>query len=135
MKNFNELENLGTGGRRAENISGDREKKERLLAHDLEEKLNTINNFQATGDIRQDVDRVLALTGVLPGEAISAAEMSVDQALSVLRKVWQELHQTPADSSPEPGPLTLINEEIQKRAIVMVDRTLNYYLNQFSEEL
>ena len=112
----------------------DRDKK---TAENLKLKLEKINSFNPSGDIANDFNKVLELTGK-DGlyEKVSAGENPhvILAGLNGIKTAWEKTLRDPKNVDIANEAKKLFYIDVPRAEIEAVNKLINFYLNKFSSE-
>lgn len=111
--------------------------RDKEIAEKLQEKLKELEGFEPSGNVNEDFNRILKLTG--RDELYKEVDGNVDPKIVLaglvgIKTAWEKILREPdkVDSSNSAKKLFYI--DVPKQEIDIVNRTVNHYLNEMSVE-
>ena len=113
------------------------EDKDKKIAENLQSKLEKINSFKPSGDIANDFNEILELTGRDSlYKKVSADENPhvILAGLTGIKTAWQEILRNPSDVDVANEAKKLFYIDVPQAEIETVNKLISFYLDKFSAE-
>ena len=112
-----------------------KEEKDKKIAENLQSKLEKINSFEPSGDIANDFNSILELTGRDNlYKKVSADENPhiILAGLTGIKTAWQETLRDPNNIDVANEAKKLFYIDVPQAEIEAVNKLINFYLDKFS---